>query len=270
MHAPRPVTGDRLRTRVLGSAERDARPKTLFNLVTTARRALGPDRSGNLLLPPATAGAYRLSPSVTVDATEAVGLCELADRAGTGGEAASALRSALALVEGEMLSGVRTGYGWWYLEGHESRVTTALVHAACRLSELAAFSGDWDVASWGLEKAHSLEPDSEALARACMLIAERRGDADGLRRAWRDLNRRLALQGSAPDAVPSRGTEQLYRRLALRLQAGSRRDEALDPAATHAGGPPAAHGGLAAVDQASFAAIDAAPRSTLPSAPVTL
>ena len=54
LHAPDVVTGDRLRTRVLGSTDADAASKTLFNVAHAARRALGTDADGNPLFPSGT------------------------------------------------------------------------------------------------------------------------------------------------------------------------------------------------------------------------
>jgi len=80
LHQPDPVTSDRLRTRVLGSADADAAQKTLFNTAGAARRALGRGPDGEPLLPPASrTGQYRLDPAVTVD-VERLGLLAAAAR----------------------------------------------------------------------------------------------------------------------------------------------------------------------------------------------
>ena len=55
LHQPDGITGDRLRTRVLGSSDADAASKTLFNTAYAARRAMGVDEHGDLSSPPAAA-----------------------------------------------------------------------------------------------------------------------------------------------------------------------------------------------------------------------
>ncbi len=52
LHADDDVTSDRLRTRVLGTSDADAASKTLFNIATAARRAMGADDDGAPLFPP--------------------------------------------------------------------------------------------------------------------------------------------------------------------------------------------------------------------------
>ena len=81
IHQPDPVSGDRLRTRVLGTPDADAAAKTLFNTVGAARQALGLDPAGSPYLPNASRhGHYRLSALVGVDVVRALNLFELARR----------------------------------------------------------------------------------------------------------------------------------------------------------------------------------------------
>ncbi|MGH9099515.1 MAG: AfsR/SARP family transcriptional regulator, partial [Acidimicrobiales bacterium] len=251
VHAPDPVTGDRLRTRVLGSYDADAAAKTLFNTVGAARRALGSAPDGAPLLPPASrSGHYRLSPSVTVDALRACALI----REGLGSrdplDSRARLSDALALVRGEPLGGVLTGYAWWQAEGHERRVADTVVDGACALVRATLESADLDLARWALSQARKVEPYSESLTRAAMRIAAAGGDARRLHGEWQECRRQM--DELDPGGTPSEGTERLY--VALRAQL----------CAQSAGAPP---GG---VGQASFAAIDAAPRKRVPSAPSTV
>lgn len=243
LHAPDPVTGDRLRTRVLGSADSDAAAKTLFNTVTAARQALGTGPDGEPLFPPASrSGHYRLSTSVTVDANRAWALI----REGLGSrdplEAATRLREGLGLVRGEPLGGVLTGYAWWRAEGHERRVADAVVDGACALVRSALASGDIDLARWALAQARKVEPYCEPLTRAAMRIAAASGDARRLHAEWQECQRQM--DELDPGGTPSERTEQLYALLRAQL--------------------------LGDGAQASFAAIDAAPFRTDPSAPSTV
>lgn len=254
LHHPEAVTGERLRTRVLTSGGSDAQPKTLFNLAAEARRVLGDAARGHPALPRAgSGGTYRLAGAPEVDARRVRAL--VAEGAGLPPlEAALRYEAALALVAGEPLAGVRRGYGWWSLEGHEVAVTEAVVGAAWRLAALAVGEGRLDRAEWAVARGRLVEPGSEALARAAMVVAARRGDADALRRAWGDCCARLRGDDPATAESPSASTRRLYMALATRLGV----DRPAPPRE-----PP---GG----DQASLAAMEEAPRSTVPSAPAAL
>ncbi|HVX20269.1 MAG TPA: LysM peptidoglycan-binding domain-containing protein [Acidimicrobiales bacterium] len=218
LHHPMPVTSDRLRTRVLGSADADAAAKTLFNTAGAARRALGRDGEGEPLLPTATKGShYRISAVVTTDVARATALVEAADRAEVPEEAMALLREALSLVEGEPLAQIGSGYGWWQAEGHEQRVAGTLVDAACRLAPMASAAGLVDLARWAVEQARLVEPYSEALCRVAMRVAADAGDADRLRREWQECLRRV--NDLDPGSLPSKATEQLYVELCRRVPA---------------------------------------------------
>jgi DNA-binding SARP family transcriptional activator len=249
LHRPDPVTGDRLRTRVLGNADVDAAAKTLFNTATAARRALGTGHDGRPLLPPAgRSGHYRLSSEVVVDVERAEALVAEALDQTEAPERIDRLRAALALVEGEPLSGALSGYSWWETEGHGGRIAAVLVEAACQLSELAVESGLPQLAAWGIGQARLVEPYSEALSCAAMRVAAASGDHDRLRREWNDCCR--LVEELDPGGQPSERTERLFLELARRT-----------PAAAVAAAAPA---------QASLAAMDPAPRNTVPSAPAAL
>ena len=209
LHQPDPVTSDRLRTRVLGSADADAAAKTLFNTAGAGRRAMGRDSSGDLFLPAASkTGHYRVSPLVTVDVTRASSLVVAAEASDDPEQSMALLRAALDLVEGEPLAGILSGYAWWSAEGHERRVAATLVDGACRLARLAVRSGYLDLARWGLEQARLVEPYSEALTRVAMQVAAEAGDADRLRREWVECRRRV--DELDPGSLPSEATERIY------------------------------------------------------------
>lgn len=218
LHHPQPVSAERLRTRVLSSAGQDASAKTLFNVVNQARRALGNGPEGGPLLPRCDAtGLYHLSPAVAVDARLALDQASLGDRAPQDAQAMVHYRRSLAWVEGEPLCGVRRGYGWWTVEGHQPQIARALVGVACRLSALALGVGRSDLARWALTKGRAVEPESEALCRAAMEVAAAEGDADELRRSWRDCRHRLQGDDPALAMAPSRATEVLFRTLSATL-----------------------------------------------------
>jgi DNA-binding SARP family transcriptional activator len=216
LHQPDVITGDRLRTRVLGSSDADAASKTLFNTAHAARRAMGVDQLGAPLFPAGTRnGLYQVSPQVTVDVHRAITHAE-AGKAQTDPDLAIAhYRAALQLVEGEPLANALSGYTWWEAEGHGGRIAAVLVDAACSMAALASGAGHLDLARWGLERARLVEPYSEALSRAAMQLAAAEGDADRLRLEWRECQRRVdALD---PGSSPSPRTESLYGELSRRV-----------------------------------------------------
>ena len=216
LHHPDPVTSERLRTRVFGSADADAAAKTLFNIAHAARRALGNDSHGEPLLPQGGRdGLYRISDEVTVDAERAIALVAQGARADHAELAMASYRAALELVEGEPFSTTLAGFSWWETEGHGGRVTSALVEAACALAALAAESEYFELARWGLDQARLVSPYSEALSRAAMEVAAAEGDADRLRREWHDCRR--LVDALDPGCSPSARTEALYGELVERV-----------------------------------------------------
>ena len=212
LHHPDPVTGDRLRTRVLGTADADAAAKTLFNTAGAARRALGLDAEGHALFPAASrSGHYRLSPAVTVDALRACALIEAGMEA-TDPQACMALvREGLAQIEGEPLAGVLSGYAWWRAEGHERRLCDTVVDGCCLLVRQAISADHHKLARWAIDQARLVEPYSEALTRAAMQLAAAAGDARRLQAEWEECTRQM--DELDPGGVPSEATERLYARL---------------------------------------------------------
>ncbi len=220
LHHPDEITGDRLRTRVLGSSDTDAASKTLFNTAHAARRAMGLDDRGDPLFPTGTRnGMYQVSRQVTVDVHRAVALVRAGQQQTVPDLAIAHFRAALELVEGEPLANALSGYSWWEAEGHGGRIAAVLVDAACAMATLASGAGLFDLARDGLERARLVEPYSEALSRAAMQVAAAEGDADRLRFEWRECQRRVdALD---PGSSPSVRTESLYGELHQRVLAGA-------------------------------------------------
>jgi DNA-binding SARP family transcriptional activator len=219
LHAPDVVTGDRLRTRVLGSTDADAASKTLFNVAHAARRALGTDADGNPLFPSGTrAGIYQLSPDVTVDVQRAIAFVAAAKTHDDRDLAIALYRAALDLVEGEPLANALSGYAWWETEGHGGRIAAVLATAACSMAALATDAGLFELAQWGLERARLVEPYSEALSRTAMEVAAAQGDADRLRLEWRECQR--LVDALDPGSSPSPRTEELFGELSRRVLTG--------------------------------------------------
>jgi DNA-binding SARP family transcriptional activator/LysM repeat protein len=218
LHRPDTVTSDRLRTRVLGSGDADAAAKTLFNIATAARRAMGADDLGQPLFPAGTrTGHYRVSDEVTVDVQRAAALASVGNALEDPNLAIAHLRAALDLIEGEPLANALSGYTWWESEGHGGRLAAVLVNAACNLAALCVDAGLFDLAQWGLDRARLVDPYSESLSRAAMQVAAAGGDADRLRREWRECQRRV--DELDPGSSPSPRTERLYGELAQQVLA---------------------------------------------------
>ena len=216
LHRDDEITSDRLRTRVLGSSDADAASKTLFNIATAARHALGTDATGVPLFPSGSrTGHYRVTEAVTVDVHRSAGLAALGSATEDPEAAMALLRRALDLVEGEPMANALSGYAWWEAEGHGARIAAVLVNAATDLAALAADAGRFDLAQWGLGQARLVDPYSEAISRAAMQVAASAGDADRLRREWRDCQRRM--DELDPGSIPSRRTERLYGELTQRV-----------------------------------------------------
>ena len=209
VHAGEDVTSDRLRTRVLGSSDADAASKTLFNIATAARRAMGPDATGSPLFPPGSrTGHYRVSAGVTTDADRALSLARAGSATEDPDTAMGLLRSALHLIDGEPMANALSGYSWWRDEGHEKRVSGVLVSAASDLAALAVEAELFELAQWGLEKARLLDHYSEAISRTAMQVAAAAGDGDRLRREWAECQRRIDELDAGK--APSARTERLY------------------------------------------------------------
>ncbi len=215
IHNPDPVSGDRLRTRVLGTPDADAAAKTLFNTVGAARQALGIDPDGNPYLPSASRqGHYRLSDLVGIDVLRALRTFEQARESDRPDVSLALYRSGLDLVEGEPLAGVLSGYSWWRSEGHEARLTAAVVDAACNAVRLAILCGFFDMTTWILDRARLVDPYTEILSRAAMRAAAAAGDQAGLRREWSECVRRICELD--PEASPSLESFRLFNALVSR------------------------------------------------------
>jgi DNA-binding SARP family transcriptional activator len=219
LHHDDEVTSDRLRTRVLGSSDADAASKTLFNIATAARRAMGFDADGTALFPSGSRlGLYRVSDGVSVDVHRAAALAALGSATPDPEVAMGLLRAALHLVEGEPMANALSGYAWWEAEGHGARIAAVLVNAASDLAALAVKAGRFELAQWGLSQARLVDPYSEAISRVAMQVAAAAGDADRLRREWRECLRRI--DELDPGSTPSPRTERLYGELAQRVLVG--------------------------------------------------
>ena len=182
LHRREPVTGDRLRTRVLTHAEVDASMRTLANTASAVRRSLGSDAQGHRLHAVTSSGLY-----VTHGLISDVQIFhELVARARQSpiNEGAPLLREALDLVQGEPLASALRGFEWFLAEGHAARLARDGEWAALALHHDSIAGGDYELAFWALEKGRLIDPYSDALVTALAQVPRlREFGSDGSGRA---------------------------------------------------------------------------------------
>lgn len=171
VHAGEPVTGERLRARVLGRGD-DASVRTLANTASAVRRSLGSDTDGLRLHPVSPAGLYQVH-GVSCDLVDFHRLVDAA-RDPRCPDAPGALARALELVDGEPLATALRGFEWFLAEGHLARLQRAGEWAALALATAAREEGDVDLAFWAIEQGRLIDPYSEALEAALHRIPRRR------------------------------------------------------------------------------------------------
>jgi hypothetical protein len=165
-----PVTGERLRVRVLGRPSSDAASKTLFNVASTLRRSLGDGPLGPRLPPAGKVGRYAVTKDVACDVRLLEGRVARAQRCEVIEERIAWLRAALELIEEEPFATVLEGYDWFVTEGHLARLQTVCEDAACELVELALRCGLVPLARFALDRARLVDPYAERLADAASRV----------------------------------------------------------------------------------------------------
>lgn len=168
LHRREPVTGERLRTRVLVHADVDASQRTLANTASAVRRSLGADEEGPRLHPVSSSGLYHTH-GLTSD-VERFG--ELVARARRMDVACGALiaQRALALVKGEVLASALRGFEWFLAEGHSARLARDAEWAALLVHHESLRQGNFEVAFWALQQGLLVDPYSDALRDALAVV----------------------------------------------------------------------------------------------------
>lgn len=171
LHRHEPVSGDRLRSRVLGGGYTDASVRTLANTASAVRRSLGSVSGESRLLPVSPGGHYRtLDVTSDIEAFYAyVTEARLEDE-----REFEALVSALSLIEGEPLATELRGFEWFLAEGHLGRLQREAEWAALRLARLATERELFDVAFWALERGRLVDPYSDVLVGALARVPRHR------------------------------------------------------------------------------------------------
>ena len=179
MHGGEPITGERLRSRVLVHANVDASKTTLSNTASSVRRALGADALG-YRLEPVSSGLYQLR-GVGLDVADFHRLVARSRRAPPE-EAHELYASALRLVHGEPLASVLKGFEWFTFEGHRAQLQRDGEWVALALHDAALEREDVETAFWALRQGLLVDPDSEELLDALGRVPrlrQFRGDGTG-------------------------------------------------------------------------------------------
>ena len=164
LHRGEPVTGERLRTRVLSHANVDASSRTLANTASAVRRSLGADDAGSRLHAVTSLGLYTTH-GVTSDVENFHSLVraarELASR-----DAALLAREALQLVHGEPLASALRGFEWFLVEGSFAQLQRDGEWAALLVHHEAMLDEQYELAFWALRQGLLVDPYSDALTEA--------------------------------------------------------------------------------------------------------
>jgi hypothetical protein len=181
LHRNEPVTGDRLRTRVLTHADVDASLRTLANTASVVRRSAGADATGPRLHAVTSSGLY-VTHGITSDIEIFTTLVARA-RQLANDEAAPLAHQALAMVKGEPLASALRGFEWFLAEGYGARLSRDGEWAALALHHDAITHGHYELAFWALQQGLLIDPYSDVLLEASARVPRLRefgGDGRGL------------------------------------------------------------------------------------------
>jgi hypothetical protein len=159
--------------------------KTLYNMVSADRAALGTDVNGaSLLIADRSTGVYRLSDEVTVDALRFVRMTER----GIDGEdphvAAELCGAALNLIDDMPVGNGSGRHGWWS-SIWEARIGRLTTKAAGRLAELARHGIiDVEVARTGIDRARLTAEGEGELHRVAMVLEAWAGNDERVECEW--------------------------------------------------------------------------------------
>ena len=180
-------------------------PKTVWNLVTAARKALGDLPDGTPVMPAAdrTHGTLRLSPAVRTDLDVLRHAVAEADNLPSS-QAIAVLDAALQLIEGPPFDA--PGYDWAHRDQDVTDAGRTIEAAVDRLVSLAADTGRHDIARDAIRRGLRGLPGDEHLYRTRMRLEARAGNMRGVAAAYDELI--VYLQDI--EAEPSPLTTALY------------------------------------------------------------
>jgi hypothetical protein len=180
LHRHEPITGDRLRTRVLTHADVDASLRTLANTASVVRRSVGADAAGQRLHAVTSSGLY-VTHGITSDVEIFTTLIGRARNLGSD-EAAALAHQALAMVKGEPLASALRGFEWFLAEGFGARLSRDGEWAALALHHDALANDRFELAFWALQQGLLIDPYSDVLLEALARVPRLRefgGDGAG-------------------------------------------------------------------------------------------
>ena len=211
---PAGVTGESLRGMLGAGPDLPREPPSLRQLITRARRQLGPAPSGGQYVIHRGNSVYALDPAAVLDWDE---FRTLAGR-GRAERDRGPLRAALGLLRGQPLSGL---YYWWLETAFLDTVRAAVTSAAVALAALELAAGDPAAARDAARAGLAAGDGSEELWRLLMRAQDAAGNTAGVRAAWRGCQ--AAARDAAPGAAPHPETAVLYRELTGRCHAAGGR-----------------------------------------------
>jgi hypothetical protein len=180
LHRHEPVTGERLRTRVLAHADVDASQRTLANTASAVRRSLGTDAEGPRLHPVTSSGLY-VTHGLSSDVETFFSLVARARQLPVT-DASPLAHQALLLIKGEPLASALRGFEWFLAEGHGARLARDGEWAALALHHTALEKGNYELAFWAIQQGRLIDPYSDALSEALSRVPRLRefgGDRAG-------------------------------------------------------------------------------------------
>jgi hypothetical protein len=159
--------------------------KTLYNMVSAARTALGTDASGvSRLIADRSTGVYRLAEDVTVDVLRFVQMANSGIDSEDPHAAAELCRAALGLIDDTPVGNGSGRYGWWS-SLWEARIGRLATKAAGRLAELARLGViDLEAARAGIERARLAADGEGELHRVAMVLEAWAGSEERVEREW--------------------------------------------------------------------------------------
>ncbi len=160
--------------------------KTLYNMVSAARAALGTDASGaSRLIADRSTGVYRLGNDVTVDVLRFVQMAERGIHTEDPYAAAELCRAALNLIDDTPVGNGSGRYGWWS-SMWEARIGRLATKVAGRLAELARHGLiDLEVARTGIERARLAADGEGELHRVAMVLEAWADNDERVESEWR-------------------------------------------------------------------------------------
>jgi hypothetical protein len=181
LHRHEPVTGERLRTRVLTHADVDASLRTLANTASAVRRSLGLDANGPRLHPVTSSGLY-VTHGLSSDVEVFSALVSRARQLPVD-DATPLTHQALLLIKGEPLASALRGFEWFLAEGYGARLARDGEWAALALHHSSLQRRNYELAFWALQQGLLIDPYSDALSEALARVPRlREFGGDGSRR----------------------------------------------------------------------------------------